>query len=154
MRGWYQLLHQGNERRWVIAWALLRLAERSLHPSEGARVRAGGLVMLAAQAPRPPVATRAVVVLGWQHAGMTVFMAWSSHEVSPGTPGPWQELLVAASGLSFVDSDQRLSRVYHELKWSLPEGTSLVVAPLVSAPKLKGLAPGSQSWLRERLAPS
>jgi len=57
---------------------------------------------------------------------------------------------VAAAGLLLVDSDDSLSRVYHELKWSLPEGTSLLVAPVAGTPKLKGLAPGTQTWLRER----
>ncbi len=50
-----------------------------------------------------------------------------------------------------VDSPETLSRVYHELKWSLPDGTALLVTPVIERPKLKGLPSGTTSWLRERL---
>jgi len=80
---------------------------------------------------------------------VTVFLAWTSVPVPEGIPGPWRELRHAAPGLTFVDSDDTLSRVYHELKWSLADGTALVVAPLHELPKAKGLAPGTQAWLRE-----
>lgn len=87
---------------------------------------------------------------------MTVYVAWTSADLAgldPGRdlPGPWREVRVAAPGLAFVDSDDTLSRVYHELKWSLPDGVALTVAPLAGVPKAKGLAPGSNTWLRERL---
>ena len=86
---------------------------------------------------------------------MTVYVAWTSadlHEVDPSDlAGPWREVLVAAPGLAFVDSDERLSPVFHALKWSLPEGVALTVAPVADLPKAKGLAPGSNSWLRARL---
>ncbi len=78
-------------------------------------------------------------------------MAWSSNDVPGDEPGPWREVRPAAPGLVFVDSDDTLSRVYHELKWSLPDDSALVVAPLAAAPKLKYLHPGTQSWLRARL---
>ncbi len=81
---------------------------------------------------------------------MTVFIAWASEPVPERLPGPWREMHVAAAGLLLVDSGDSLSRVYHELKWSLPQGTSLLVAPVAGMPKLKGLAPGTQTWLRER----
>lgn len=83
---------------------------------------------------------------------MTVYLAWTPAEVSRETPGPWRELWPAAPGLLLVDSEDTLSRVYHELKWSLPEGTALAVVPLAVAPKAKGLAPGTQAWLRERVS--
>ena len=82
---------------------------------------------------------------------MTVYLGWSSEEVPADTPGPWAELRQAGPGLVLVESEESLSRVYHELKWSLPEDAALVVAPLAARPKLKGLAPGTQTWLRERL---
>lgn len=81
---------------------------------------------------------------------MSVYLAWSGRDVPEDEPGPWREVRLAAPGLAFVDSDDTLSRVYHELKWSLPEGTALLVAPVASVPKLKGLRPGTQTWLRER----
>lgn len=82
---------------------------------------------------------------------MTVYLGWSSEEVPADTPGPWAELRPAGPGLVLVESEESLSRVYHELKWSLPEDAALVVAPLAARPKFKGLAPGTQTWLRERL---
>ena len=86
---------------------------------------------------------------------MTVYVAWTSAdllELDPATDlhGPWREVVVAAAGLAFVDSDERLSPVFHALKWSLPEGVALTVAPLGDLPKAKGLASGTNSWLRAR----
>lgn len=85
-----------------------------------------------------------------------MYVAWTSADLqdldlSRDLAGPWREVVVAAGGLAFVDSDDTLSRVYHQLKWSLPEGVALVVAPVADLPKAKGLAPGTNTWLRERL---
>ena len=87
---------------------------------------------------------------------MTVYVAWTSADLDELEPsadlaGPWREVVIAAAGLAFVDSDEPLSPVYHALKWSLPEGVALVVAPLGDLPKAKGLARGTNSWLRQRL---
>lgn len=87
---------------------------------------------------------------------MTVYMAWTSADLLELDPardldGPWREVVVAAGGLAFVDSDDTLSRVYHALKWSLPEGAALTVAPVAGEPKAKGLAAGTNTWLRARL---
>lgn len=87
---------------------------------------------------------------------MTVYVAWTSADLEQLDPardltGPWHEVLIAAPGLAFLDSDDTLSRVYHAMKWSLPEGAALVVAPVADLPKAKGLAPGTVSWLRARL---
>jgi hypothetical protein len=61
------------------------------------------------------------------------------------------ELRLIADDLALVESPDTLSRVYHELKWSLPDGTALLVAPLSERPKLKGLQAGTTTWLRDRL---
>jgi hypothetical protein len=82
---------------------------------------------------------------------MTVFMAWSSAPVPTEVVGPWEELRVAAPDLALISSRDSLSRVYHELKWALPDGAALIVAPVAAVPKLKGLPPGTQTWLRDRL---
>lgn len=87
---------------------------------------------------------------------MTVYVAWTSAdllELEPGRDlaGPWREVRVAAGGLAFVDSEETLSAVYHALRWSLPDGVALTVGPLADLPKAKGLAPGTNSWLRARL---
>ena len=86
---------------------------------------------------------------------MTVYVAWTSADLLSLDPaqdlaGPWREVVVAAGGLAFVDSDEALSPVFHALKWSLPEGVALTVAPVADLPKAKGLARGTNSWLRAR----
>jgi hypothetical protein len=95
---------------------------------------------------------------GWDGhiGGMTVYVAWTSadlHRLDPSRDlaGPWREVVVASEGLAFVDSDGTHSRVYHALKWSLPDGVALAVVPIAGLPKAKGLAPGTNSWLRTRL---
>ncbi len=87
---------------------------------------------------------------------VTVYLAWTSADLDALDPardlaGPWREVVVAAGGLAFVDSDDTLSQVYHALKWSLPDGVALAVTPVADRPKAKGLAPGTNSWLRTRL---
>ncbi|WP_310964711.1 hypothetical protein [Nocardioides terrisoli] len=87
---------------------------------------------------------------------MTVYIAWTSADLQQfdslrDLVGPWREVSVAAAELAFVDSDEALSQVYHSLKWALPEGVALVVAPVADLPKTKGLPPGTTSWLRARL---
>jgi hypothetical protein len=82
---------------------------------------------------------------------MTVFVAWTSELPEQDLPGPWAEIHVAAPGLLLVDSEDTLSRVFHELKWSLSsDDAPLFVAPLAATPKLRGLSAGTLSWLRER----
>ena len=81
---------------------------------------------------------------------MTVYVAWTPEPPEEDLPGPWTELRVAAPGLLLVESDDTLSRVFHELKWALPEVAPLFVAPLAATPKLRGLAPGTLGWLRSR----
>ncbi|WP_436700414.1 hypothetical protein [Nocardioides sp. BYT-33-1] len=83
---------------------------------------------------------------------MAVFLAWSAAVVPADVRGPWTELLRLTDELTLVESTQSLSRVYHELKWALPEGSALLVAPLAERPKLKGLPAGTTTWLRDRIA--
>lgn len=86
---------------------------------------------------------------------MRTYLAWSSAPIPDlqGVPGPWVELRPLADGLVAVESDVTLSVVYHQLKAELPSGAALLVTPLDHRPKLKGLAPGSATWFRERLDP-
>ncbi|TQK71741.1 MULTISPECIES: hypothetical protein [unclassified Nocardioides] len=83
---------------------------------------------------------------------MAVYLAWSPSAVPHDVLGPWSEVRAIGDGLALVESDAGLSRVYHELKWALPEGTALFVAPLPERPKLKGLPAGTTTWLRDRIA--
>lgn len=87
---------------------------------------------------------------------MTVFLAWTSHpptdDEAASLEGPWSELHAVAPGLLLVESDDTLSKVYHALKWSLAdEDAALIVTPVESRPKLKGLTPGTTTWLRDRV---
>jgi hypothetical protein len=81
---------------------------------------------------------------------VTVFLAWTSEAVAD-LEGPWREARRVAPGVLLVDSPESLSEVYHALKWSLPDGASLVVSAVEQLPKSRGLAPGTTAWLRRRL---
>lgn len=67
------------------------------------------------------------------------------------SPGPWRELIEAGPGLVVVESDDTVSRIYHEAKALLSDECALVVAPLAHRPKARGLTGGTVSWLRARL---
>ncbi|GAB5349412.1 hypothetical protein [Alteriqipengyuania sp. 357] len=53
-----------------------------------------------------------------------------------------------APGLYCIASELSRSKLYHRLKWQLPEDTALLVAPLAAVPKFKGMANGALAWLR------
>jgi hypothetical protein len=55
-------------------------------------------------------------------------------------------------GLMLVDSPLALSPLYHRIKWALPAGTGLLVAPLADAPKFKLMEAGALNWVRARAA--
>jgi hypothetical protein len=86
---------------------------------------------------------------------VSVFLVWIADPDAASavitSPGPWREVVEAAPGVLLVESDESLSRVYHEAKWLLPDGCALLAAPLEHRPKARGLAGGSVSWLRDRL---
>jgi len=82
---------------------------------------------------------------------VTVYLAWTDAIVDASTPGPWESLHRVAGDLVLIESSESLSRVYHELKWSLAPGSALFVAPLAERPKLARVAPGTQDWIRARL---
>ena len=81
----------------------------------------------------------------------TIYLAWSSAPIPPDLVGPWTELRVLADDLVVVEGTESLSRVYHEIKWSLPDDAALLVAPLAERPKLKYLPDGTTTWFRDRL---
>ncbi|MFI2702588.1 hypothetical protein [Cellulosimicrobium composti] len=84
---------------------------------------------------------------------MSVYLAWTEQEPD-GLDGPWSEARAVAPGLLLVESTASLSTVYHALKWSLPHGAALLVTPVDRTPKLRGLAPGTTTWLRDRTRPA
>ena len=74
---------------------------------------------------------------------MTVYVAWTPELPEVNLPGPWTELCkVAAPGLLLVESDDTLSRVFHELKWALSEDAPLFVAPVAATPSSAASNPG------------
>ncbi|RLV50809.1 hypothetical protein D9V37_02305 [Nocardioides mangrovicus] len=84
---------------------------------------------------------------------MSVFLAWSPELDRADRNGPWHEIWEVSSSVWFIDSDDTLSAVYHQLKWSFPETPSppaIMVAPVAGIPKLRGLPAGTSTWLRER----
>lgn len=86
---------------------------------------------------------------------MPVCLAWLGDPAAAvdvvTAPGPWREIREAAPGLLLVDTTETTSRVYHEIKWLLPDDCALLVAPLENRPKARGVAAGTVSWLRSRL---
>lgn len=86
---------------------------------------------------------------------MAVYLAWlpdpDQTDAVMAAPGPWRDVLEAGPGLLVLESDDTLSRVYHEVKWLLPDGCALLVAPLAERPKARGVTRGTASWLRDRL---
>ncbi|GAA1723952.1 hypothetical protein [Aeromicrobium alkaliterrae] len=81
----------------------------------------------------------------------TVYLVWASAPIPHDLPGPWTELRPLADDLAVVESTESLSRVYHEVKWSLPDDAALLVSVLSERPKLKYLPEGTTTWFRERL---
>ena len=81
----------------------------------------------------------------------TVYLAWTDAAVDVGLPGPWESMHRVAVDLVLIASSDSLSRVYHELKWSLPDGVALLVAPVAGRPKLARVAAGTQTWIRDQL---
>ena len=52
--------------------------------------------------------------------------------------------------LYLIETGLTRSKLYHRIKWQLPDGTPLLVAPLADDPKFKGMADGALKWVRER----
>ena len=80
-----------------------------------------------------------------------LYVAWEeTGEVAADVEGPWEDIVLLRPGLLLLDSAASRSAVYHAIKHHLPEGTALLVAPLSSPPKMKGMSPGSTTWLLGR----
>jgi hypothetical protein len=80
---------------------------------------------------------------------MTVYLVWTSHPAED-LAGPWDEAREITDGLTLLDSSESLSAVYHAVKWTLPHDAALIVTPVPHTPKLRGMPPGTMSWLRAR----
>jgi len=82
-------------------------------------------------------------------ATSVLYLGWvEGDDVDEVPEGPWEDGFVLRPGLLLLRSGQSRSEVYHGLKWSVPEGRALLVAPLAEDPKGKGMAPGANAWLR------
>jgi hypothetical protein len=81
---------------------------------------------------------------------LVLWLAWVDDDLDEVPEGPWEDGFVLRPGLLLLRSDESRSVVYHAVKWSVPEGRSVLVAPLADEPKAKGVAPGLKAWLRRR----
>ena len=78
-----------------------------------------------------------------------LFLGWvEGDDVGVVPEGPWEDSFVLHPGLVLLRSAHTRSEVYHGLKYAVPEGRAVLVAPLAEAPKFKGMAGGAQAWLR------
>ena len=53
-----------------------------------------------------------------------------------------------SSSHALVETELSRSALYHDIKWRLPDGTSLFVGRLAATPKMTGQRPGSVRWSR------
>lgn len=82
-----------------------------------------------------------------------LYLIWHDPAASPAEPidlhGDGHPL---ADGLWLVRSALTRSKLYHRIKWQLPDGTALLCAPLGDDPdgwpKFKGMDAGALAWLR------
>ena len=83
----------------------------------------------------------------------TLYLFWHEPDAAPpaefdlhGDAHPLNE------GMWLIRSELTRSKLYHRLKWQLPDDTSIMVAPLLDDPagwpKFKGMAEGALAWLR------
>jgi hypothetical protein len=83
-------------------------------------------------------------------AGDVLYLAWEeTGAIDADVVGPWDDAVVLRPGLLLLASEATRSEVYHALKHELPPDTALLVAPLADAPKMKGMPPGTTTWLRD-----
>jgi len=80
---------------------------------------------------------------------MALFLVWHDED-SAISPELGLDRFELRPGLILVDSELALSALYHRIKWALPPGSPLLVAPLAAAPKLNRMAGGALKWLRAR----
>ena len=78
------------------------------------------------------------------------YLAWVDDDLDEVPEGPWEDGFVLRPGLLLLDSDDTRSAVYHAVKWSVPDGRAVLVAPLADDPKAKGMASGLTAWLTRR----
>lgn len=86
-------------------------------------------------------------------AAPCLYLLWHDPAAAPEAPLDMHgDAHPLAEGLWLVRSPLTRSKLYHRIKWQLPEGTPLACAPLADDPsgwpKFRGLASGALAWLR------
>lgn len=82
---------------------------------------------------------------------MALFLVWHGEDSAiSAEPALDLDRFELRPGLILVDSELALSRLYHRIKWALPPGSPLLVAPLAAAPKFKLMDEGALKWVRTR----
>jgi hypothetical protein len=91
----------------------------------------------------------------------TLYLLWHDPEAAPAPAGRDGGATLdlhgdghpLAPGLWLVRSKLMRSKLYHRIKWQLPEGTALACAPLADTPegwpKFKGMEGGALAWLKQ-----
>ncbi|WP_435201617.1 hypothetical protein [Qipengyuania sp. 902] len=83
----------------------------------------------------------------------SLYLIWHEPGAAPAEPlDLHSDAHPLAEGLWLVRSDLTRSKLYHRIKWQLPDGTALACAPLADEPdgwpKFKGMAAGALAWLK------
>lgn len=81
---------------------------------------------------------------------MPVYLISTETDAEKAIGALFDEFAPLRPGLALVESEESQSRVYHDIKWALPDGASLFVARLDHQPKFKGVREGALKWVRER----
>lgn len=85
-----------------------------------------------------------------------LYLLWHDPAAAPAAPLDWHgDAHPLAPGMWLVRSELTRSKLYHRIKWQLPEGAALLCAPLADDPqgwpKFKAMDAGALEWLRSGL---
>ena len=87
-----------------------------------------------------------------------LYLLWHDRAEEAGSLDLHGDAHPLAAGLWLVRSALTRSKLYHRIKWQLPDGVALLCAPLTDDPegwpKFKGMEPGALAWLRTKREPN
>lgn len=80
---------------------------------------------------------------------MPAYLAYMPAGADPDTVQVEGTVIALDECLWLIESRLTRSRLYHQIKWALPVGAALLVAPLAGEPKFKAMAPGAMKATRQ-----